>query len=451
MAGRYVVNMDISMPSAAVRIIRVTSDSNDIIVRANIEATGLGSVAAVRFEGDWPTGQIESIEEIHYDAPISGSPASINPVILLHPTAGTGRVGGDSSGCEIQFHLLSIERCRELTADLVRVPGGDPGNITLIDVSGNVTSDLIEGDTISEINVTGNIGAVGDPVRIDADTDLESLRTTNLYGDLNIDGNIEEIYVYGSSSQGTLEATDAVFAGTLDCDTMNLGAGLRIWGDLDATVTIDDEMTGATDPASNITRIAIGDDLNGDITIGSGGMNRGITIGWMESATAVWSGNVTVAGQTLAPKPDYTDDVEGGGAVGRVPYGAHFFECDPAYTVSGPGEVTVPGASTTANITITHYGYVKYSGSGKPYVVYESPGSHCTSGCSAELFSNKTSEWSTTSIGATASLRSMKLQGTARDGKHYHIDVNGTLECRDVFGEPSTAKTKPYSYIFNTN
>ena len=449
MAGRYVVNMDISMPSAAVRIIRVTSDSNDIIVRANIEATGLGSVASVQFEGNWVSGQIESIEEIHYDAPTSGSPASINPVIRLHPTAGTGRVGGASTGCEIQSHLLSIEECRELTADLVRVPGGDPGNITLVRVKGNVTSDLIEGDTITEINVTGNIGASGNLVRIDADTDLVTLRATNLYADLNIDANVGQIFVYGSSSLGTVEATDAVFAGTLDCDTMNLGAGLRIWGDLDATVTIDDEMTGATDPASNSTRIAIGDDLNGNITIGSGGMNRGITIGWMESATGAWNGTIVVDSETLSP--DYTELVTGGGAVGLVPYGAHFFECDPAYTMSGPGEVTVPGASTTANITITHYGYVKYSGGGKPYVVYEAPGSHCTSGCSAEFFSNKTSEWSTTSIGATASLRSMKLQGTARDGMHYHIDVNGTLECRDVFGEPSTAKTKPYWDIFNTN
>lgn len=84
--------------------------------------------------------------------------------------------------------------------------------------------------------------------------------------------------------------------------------------------------------------------------------------------------------------------------------------------------------------------------------MYEAPGTHCTSGCSAELFSNKTSEWDATSIGGGTgvSLRSMVLQGTVREGQHYHVDVNGTLECRDVFGEPGTA-TKPYWYIFNTN
>jgi|GEM_PF-5737511 len=179
-ATRYVVNMDISMPSAAVRFIRVTSDSNDIIVRANVTATGSGSLAGILIEGDWPTGEIESIEEIFYRQPISGTPARINPIIRLHPTAGMGRVGGHSSGCEIQFHSLTIEECRELTADLVRVPGDDPGNITLIDVSGNVTSDLIEGNTIAEINVTGDIGTSVDQVRIDADTDLFTLRATNL-------------------------------------------------------------------------------------------------------------------------------------------------------------------------------------------------------------------------------------------------------------------------------
>lgn len=180
MAGRYVVNMDISMPDASGGTIRVTSDSNDIIVRARITATGSGSVASVVFEGNWPTGAIESIEEIHYEPPISGTAANISPTIRLHPSAGTGRVGGASTGCEIQFHLLSVEECRELTADLVRVPGDDPGDITLVRVKGNVTSDLIEGDTISEINVTGNIGASGNLVRIDADADLVTLRATNL-------------------------------------------------------------------------------------------------------------------------------------------------------------------------------------------------------------------------------------------------------------------------------
>jgi|GEM_PF-6312386 len=231
---------------------------------------------------------------------------------------------------------------------------------------------------------------------------------------------------------------------------MNLGAGLRIWGDLEAHVTIADEMIGDPDPEDDITRIAIGDDLLGNISIGNGGMSRGITIGWIESATGLWSGSVTVAGQTLLPTPEYTQLVTGGGAVGTVPYGAHLFECSPAYTASGPGEVAVPGTQITADITIVHYGIIDYSGTGKPYAVYESSGSHCSSGCNSEFFSDKTSEWTTTSIGADASLRSMILRGTVRDGKHYHVDVNGTLECRDVFGEPGT-DTKAYGFIFNTN
>lgn len=44
----------------------------------------------------------------------------------------------------------------------------------------------------------------------------------------------------------------------------------------------------------------------------------------------------------------------------------------------------------------------------------------------------------------------MVLEGTVRSGKHYHVDVNGTLECWDVFGAPGTP-TKPYAFVFNTN
>jgi hypothetical protein len=379
--------------------------------------------------GNQLSGSISSVESVNYYDPGGARlPSTLNLTIDLHPSLGTGLIGNgdDMVPTVIEAHRINRITARSLEADII----------------------TIGGQGIGELNIDGDIGSSTYEVTLDTDGDIEDIQAKNIYADIDAGGNVESIQVFGSGGAMT-EATDAVFEGSLDCVTMNLGAGLRIWGDLDADVNIADAMIGATDPANNITRIAIGDDLNGNITIGSGGMNRGITIGWMESATGAWNGTIEVDIETLSP--DYTQVVTGGGAVGLAPYGAHFFECDPAYTVSGPGEVTVPGASTTANITITHYGYVKYTGGGTPYVVYESPGSHCTSGCSAEFFSNKTSEWSTVSIGATASLRSMKLQGTARDGMHYHIDVNGTLECRDVFGEPSTAKTKPYWYIFNTN
>lgn len=443
-AGRYVVNIDISMPSAAVRTIRVTSNSNDIIVRANIEATGSGSVASVVFQGDWPTGEIESIEEIIYRDPSSGTAADISPTIRLHPTAGTGRVGGASSGCEIQFHSLSIEECRELTADLVRVPGDDPGNITLVRVKGDVTSDFIEGDTITEINVTGDIGASGNLVRIDADTNLVTLRATNLYADLNVDANVGQISVFGSSAEGTVEATDAVFGGTLDCDTMNGSGGLRVWGDLEATVHIADEMIGAA------ARIAVGRELAGNVTIGNGGMSRGITIGWMDSATGVWSGSVTVAGETLAPKPEYTQDVEGDGAVGVVPYGLHKFDSFPKYTGSVPGSIDVTGTETK-EITIAHYGYVRRLATGDLFTITEAAGSHCFGTCLHSSNVDVTDNWALDSVGpGTANLRHMIIEGPIVEGRHYHVAVDGTLECWDVFGEPGTATT-PYLFIFNTH
>ncbi|MFI4916490.1 MAG: hypothetical protein ACIAS6_08300 [Phycisphaerales bacterium JB060] len=450
-AGRYVVNMNISMPSAAGRIIRVTSNSNDIIVRARITATGLGSVASVRFEGDWPTGQIESIEEIHYEPPLSGSPADISPTIRLHPTAGTGRVGGASSGCEIQFHGLTIEECRELTADLVRVPGQDPGNINLIDVMGNVTSDLIEGDIITEINVSGDIGAPGNLVRIDANTDLVTLRATNLYADLNIDGNVGQILVYGSSNEGEVEATDAVFGGTLDCDTMNDGLGLRIWGDLEANVNIADEMSGIT------ARMFIGRELAGNVSFGAGGMGaRGITIGWMPSATGIWSGDISVGSTTLSPKGDYTQTGLGGGAVGLVPYGLHKQDCDPKYegsmwpTVAYEGDCDAPVIlPQEETIDLVHYGAIEnlIVAPEKPFEVTWAGGNHCSGPLCVHGANYTTDDWKLDATDPFPDPRTMRLTGLLYPNRHYHVVVDETLKCLNVFGSSTTIETKPYVYV----
>lgn len=212
-----------------------------------------------------------------------------------------------------------------------------------------------------------------------------------------------------------------------------------------SSINIADEMNGDT------ARIAIGDDLEtgASITIGSGGMDRGMTIGWMDSATGLWNGDVTVAGQLLAPTPEYTQTGLGGGAVGAVPYGAHLRECNPAYTQAGPGAVS-PG--TGVKITIRHYGYVFYDGTGEPYEVFEAASSHCDGTCIHGALVDTTSEWTTIGIGPdtnSSGLRDMVLEGTVRSGKHYHVWVDGTLECWDVFGAPGTA-TKPYTFIFNT-
>src|SRR5690606_31280923 len=136
---------------------------------------------------------------------------------------------------------------------------------------------------------------------------------------------------------------------------------------------------------------------NGDINIGSGGMSRGITIGWMESATGEWNGTIEVDGETLSP--DYTQVVTGGGAVGQVPYGAHLFECVPAYDGSGAGAIEVTGTETGKQVTIAHYGYILYTGTGKPFTVAEAAGSHCFGICVHGDLIDKTTEWTAEAIG----------------------------------------------------
>lgn len=363
-----------------------------------------------------------------------------------------GQSGSLSPSCHantaVEAHQIASLWCDNVYEDITLISDGlkSDGVVDDFIISGDFLGDLYVPGDLREVTVSGDFGQSGTLACIEVGDDIEQLSATNIYASIDAADNVETVRVFGTSSLGTVEATDAIFDGTLECNTLSGGDGIRVWGDLDANVTIRDEL-------ASTTRIAVGRDLNGAITFDeSDGLKGLITIDWMDSGFGDWSGDVTIGAQTLTPSSgDYDETDVGGGAVGLVPYGGHLFECNPAYTGAGPGSIDVTGTETES-ITIVHYGSIAYSGEGKPFLVYEAPGTHCTSGCSAELFSNKTSEWDATSIGGGTgvSLRSMVLQGTVREGQHYHVDVNGTLECRDVFGEPGTA-TKPYWYIFNTN
>lgn len=405
----------------------IESDASDIIEEINI--TGSGPVSTTMhlvIRGDEPSGSITSVESVNYYTPGGGRiPARLTLTVDLHPSLGTGRIGNAAGTSTIEAHRFNRITARSISADILTIAGiGDSG--------------------IAEFDINGDIGSSTNTVNIGVVNDIKDLRAKNIYADIDVGGNVESIQVFGSGDT-TTAATDAVFEGSLNCDTMNLGAGLRIWGDLDANVNIADGMTGGM---VDTTRIAIGKDLNGDITIGSGGMSRGITIGWMPGATGAWTGNVTVNGVTLSPKPDYTQDPAGNGAVGLVPYGAHLFECTPAYTVSGPGSIDVTGTETKS-ITIAHYGYVRNLGTGKPFTVTHAAGPHCDGTCIHATNYDVTSDWDLVSLG-TGNFRHMVVEGPVIEGQHYHIVVNSALECWDVFGTPGTATT-PYVFVFYAN
>lgn len=406
---------------------------------------------SVDFAGDAVLGRgaIESIESVSIIPALpTQDQAGISIDINLDDSAGTGRVGDAGGSTRIESLTFRNISCRELTADILPPSGFSAGNIGIITVNGDMTGN-VEGDDITRIIVSGDIGVPGSPggkVAITADGDLDRVEAENINADIDVGLDMKSVYVFGSGDLST-PATDAVFQGSLRFRNMQNSDGIRIWGDLEANVTVLGEMRGAA------TRIAIGNDLEGNIVVGNDGMSRGITIGWMPAATGEWNGNVTVAGQLLSPTPEYTQIMAGGGAVGLVPYGGHFFESSPRYDSNGPGSVSVSGTKTDQRITIKHYGYVRYLGTPKPYTVYEAAGSHCDGTCIHALLYDKTSEWSTIGIGPDANstgLRDMVLEGTVRSGQHYHVWVNGTLECWDVFGTPGT-NTKPYVFIFNTN
>lgn len=297
--NRYQLNIEVSIPSASVRVVTVTSDASDIIQVCNIEAIGgTGSVVALNFAGTSP-GAIESVEAVNIIPPPFGlTPASVSVGITLHSTAGSGRVGNASGTTAIEGRSFSTITCRELTADLMPPTGFDAGNISTINVTGAMSGN-IDASNLTSLVVSGDVGSSGNNVSISVAGNLTTMTAKNVHANIAVGGNVQNFRVTGSGDD-TTEATDAVFAGSLSCDTMNNGAGLRVWGDLEADVSIADEMVGTS------ARIAVGRELAGDITIGSGGMSRGVTIGWMPSATGLWTGDITVAGQTLSPKGDYT-------------------------------------------------------------------------------------------------------------------------------------------------
>jgi hypothetical protein len=463
--NRYALDIEVAnMPRGSFRFLTVTSNASDIIESCTIEAWGNGMGTgglpgiSVTFDGvaGGTKGAIESLESISITPALPGQDqADINVGITLDPTAGSGRLGNAAGTTRIESLSFGILECRELTADIQPPSGFAPGNITSITVNGDMTGN-VEGDDIGRILVSGDIGIPAVPgvdpglkVEITADEDLDIIEADNIHADIYVNEDMKRVYVFGSGGLAT-PATDAVFQGTLRFRNMQNSDGIRVWGDLEANVTVVGEMRGAA------TRIAIGNDLEGNIVVGNDGMSRGITIGWMPAATGEWNGNVTVAGQLLSPTPDYTQIVAGGGAVGEVPYGAHLFESDPAYDVAtgAPGAVNATDPPTDVTITIAHYGIIGALGSppANLFTVFEAASSHCLGTCIHGSLVDVTDEWDDdTTIGAGPGLRNLILKGPPRVGKHYHVQVNGTLKCRDVFGEPESATTKPYTFIFNTN
>lgn len=349
------------MPRGSFRDLKVTSNASDIIESCTIEAwgnqmgTGFLPDITVSFQGVAGTGQgaIESIESIHVIPAFPGQDqADINVGITLDPTAGAGRVGNAAGTTRIESLTFGNITCRQLTADIQPPSGFSPGNIGIITVNGDMTGN-VEGDTIGRILVSGDIGITAVPgvdpglkVEITADGDLDRVEADNIHADIYVAGDMEQVFVTGVGD-GSTPGTDAVFQGSLRFRNMQNSSGIRVWGDLEANVTVVGEMRGAA------TRIAIGGNLEGNISVGNDGMSRGITIGWMPGSTGSWNGNVTVAGQLLAPTPKYTQTVAGGGAIGVVPYGAHLFESNPPYDNSGPPSMSAPAARDARNCCST--------------------------------------------------------------------------------------------------
>lgn len=457
--NRYSLDIEVAnMPRGSSRELEVTSDASDIIESCTIVAwgdgTGTGGLPSISvdFQGDAVAGRgaIESIESISITPALpSQDQPGISIDINLDDTAGTGRLGNAGGTTRVESLTFGTIECRELTADIQPPSGLSPGDIGTITVNGDMTGN-VEGNDIGNIIVSGDIGVTGSPgveVVITANGNIERIEADNINADIDATGDILDVYVFGSGST-TVEATDAVFQGSLDCQDVTRD-GIRIWGDLEADITIRGELAGTV-----ATRIAIGDDLATGATISIGtGMTRGITIGNMESAVGEWNGDIIVDGVTLSPTPEYRQAIPLNGAVGVAPYGVNRFQSSPAYTNSGPGTLSVTGTETKT-ITLDHYGIIASRVTGRPFTVKHGPGDFCDP-CPTPTLVDVSTQWSweffdELGTDPISDFRKIELTGPVIEGRHYRIRFDETLRCRDIFGEPDVA-VPTYLFVFNTD
>jgi len=211
--GKWTVDIDVEEKAGSTCCgIRVFVESTDEIVIERINVTGStpfgSSFMQLIVRGDELSGSITSVESVNWIDPGFGrNPTPVDLTIDLHPTLGSGRIGDgvDSNPTTIESHNVFRLMARSLEADVVTLPGGD----------------------IRTIDIDGDIGKTTNEVAISADDDILDIRAKNIYADIDATNNVESIRVFGSGSD-TVAATDAVFDGTLDCDTMNNGLGLRV-------------------------------------------------------------------------------------------------------------------------------------------------------------------------------------------------------------------------------
>jgi len=424
--GRYEIVIDFDGAAASSYELTVTSDASDIIERFVATVSGAGSTAILVFDGDGGSGEIQSVERLTYLPPATRAPARLTVNIDLREVSGTGRVG-DASGNRLEAHRFSQIRCKELTADIEIIEDAVTldGEIMNIEVTeGDMTGDITARE-LGLLNVTsGDIGAPGANVDINISGDA-AFQAESIYANIDVGGRIRTFNVRGTSP-GTLLA-DGVFAGSLSCDTLEqstggpFGLAMAIWGDLQAQVTIDDELL------SN-SGIAVGRELTSTGMIDftqSDGLQGRVIVGWLAPETGLWTGDAAVGSATLSPKGAYTQTGLGGGGVGLAPYGFYRQASDPAYAADGTPPTIA--AATDQRIDIEHYGVLSLQpGAGSPYRVWEFTGVHCggnppSGGTCVETQGTEiTGDWTWPGV----SDRTASLEGDIEAGKHYHFQLN---------------------------
>ena len=287
---------------------------------------------------------VEFREAFFTDLPLGGSTISgdlhLGTIDIDKTSSDTLGYMGISGGSFVCERISVIEVDGDILSSLTSFGTGASHVVNSIRCAGSLLGDITIGGNCNGLLVgweqgggTSNIGTSSQAVSIDVGGELVSITADNIYANVEVGGNLRSFRVEGSwdsSPMGSGSPTgDGVFSGSLVCDTISGGAAevlFSIFGDLDAHVTIEDELATGK-------RMAIAGDLTstGSITFTqSDGLKGDITIGYLPAIDADWDGNITLGATTLSPTPFYTQVPTSGGQVGNAPHGLHRQACNPA-------------------------------------------------------------------------------------------------------------------------
>jgi hypothetical protein len=367
--------------------------------------------------------------------------------VTLHSVVITGDLGDSTTAHSgfVSADVIDEIHCNgDINADVTAGPRlfGGASNVDTVTTTGSLNGNVTaEYGGIEEVSASGDIGSGTNTVQIRTKDYLFHVFADTIWADIDTTRNS------GIGDLWRLNTVVGDFHGSLKCHDLESPlslSGLSIAGDLDANVTVTEDVKDpiVADSLSAGRLIKIGDSLQapggggdtGNITLAAGGLEGQIIIN-SDNGGGTWTGAVTIGSTTLSG-PYYTNlsSTLGGGAVGLAPFHLHDEDCVPAN-----GSTQAIGMMTT--IALRHYGPVQWT-SGDPVEVYWR-----LNGSSGPWNVLDPADWTATAGADPRDIIVDTVNNFDFDALFdYKIVPSSNLKCKDVTGNPAVDSWEYYLY-----